>query len=48
MDILQEMKDEFNGEPEKPVDVGTLALVFSSTVAIIVVGIIMGKNSYSD
>lgn len=43
VDILHDMKNEFDGDPEMPVDVGTLALILSSTVAIIVVAIIMGR-----
>lgn len=42
-EILQDMKKEFDGNPEKPVDVGTLALGVSSAVAIVVVGVITGN-----
>lgn len=42
--ILKDMKDEFDGVAEKPVDVGTLALAVSAAVAIIVVGVITGMR----
>uniref|UniRef100_A0A915I6L8 Uncharacterized protein n=1 Tax=Romanomermis culicivorax TaxID=13658 RepID=A0A915I6L8_ROMCU len=40
--ILGEMKKQFDGEPEKPTDIGKLALITASSVAMISVVFVMG------